>query len=86
MHYGQESTNICSELCQDGTGCQVLSDTRAEGGKTQPSHASLCMELCHCGDLVGWHVSILLTNEVQVDVGSKDCPAHSLWNGREIHA
>lgn len=71
MHYGQESSTICCKLCQDGTGCQILSDTRAEGGETQPSHASLWMELCHCEDLVVWHVNAVLSNEVQVDVWAR---------------
>lgn len=44
MHYGQESTNICCELCQDGTDCQILSDTRAVqggGGGAAQSRQSL---------------------------------------------
>lgn len=87
MHYGQESTNIRCELCQDGTDCQILSDTRAEegGGGDQHSHASL-NGVMSLWALVVWHVRILLSNEVQVDMVSRDRPAHSLWNGRKICA
>lgn len=56
MQYGQESTNICCKLCQDGTGCQIPSDTRAEGGDPAQSRQSL-NGVMSLWDLVVWHVN-----------------------------
>lgn len=71
MQYGQESTNICCKLCQDGTGCQIPSDTRAGGGDPAQSRQSL-NGVMSLWDLVVWHVNALLSNEVQVE-----------WTGEE---
>lgn len=64
---------------------RFFSDTRAEGGG-KPSPVTPVSEwsyvivgILRCG------MPTLLSNEVQVDLVSKDSPAPSLWNKGEIH-
>ena len=83
MRYGQESTNICCKLCQDGTGCQILSDTRAEGG-WKPSPVTPVSEWSYVIVGILWCGMQTLSNEVQVGLVSKDSPAHSLWSKRYV--
>lgn len=84
MHYGQEPTNICCKLCQTELAARFLVIQELSGGK--PSPVTPVSEWSYVIVGILWCGMQTLSNEVQVDLVSKDSPAHSLWSKREIRA
>lgn len=85
MHYGQEPTNICCKLCQTELAARFLVIQELSGGG-KPSPVTPVSEWSYVIVGILWCGMQTLSNEVQVDLVSKDSPAHSLWSKREIRA